>query len=421
MRIQRLEQENTRMPWFLLVSASLLVLSLSAPMFCVPPMEHILKEKLLLTHAQTSLLFTVPLIMLIVLPIPAGILADRIGIRKVAGIGAIIATAGAVLRATAGDYTSMLAFTFIYGAGYAILFPNMPKLVSLWVPRQRIGVGTGVYTTAMTISVALPMAITLPLIFPITNTIQGTFLIWSIPAIILTVFWWIFVREPVRAGIQGPVIAETGTTFREVLGDRKIWLAAVLLLLHNFFFFNWVGWSPALMIEKGALPDVAALIASITIWVGIPTVLLVPGLSDKLGLRKPFLWIPSIVLVITSFWAIGVSVSSACVLMAVVGIFFHARFVIIMALPVEMAPRKLAGLASGMVLSLGYVGSTLGPLVGGYILDLTGSLTGSLLVLSGISIAAMILTFVIPETGPKAKGSFKEIQVSKDNLQWQGK
>ena len=73
---------NSRIPWPVLGCACLLAVAMIAPMFCVPPMEHILKEELQLTHAQTSLFFTAPMIMIVALAIPAGLIADRIGVRK---------------------------------------------------------------------------------------------------------------------------------------------------------------------------------------------------------------------------------------------------------------------------------------------------------------------------------------------------
>ena len=66
-------KENSGMPWAVLGSAGLLAFAMIAPMFCVPPMEHILKEELQLTHTHTSLLFTAPMIMVVALAIPAGL------------------------------------------------------------------------------------------------------------------------------------------------------------------------------------------------------------------------------------------------------------------------------------------------------------------------------------------------------------
>ena len=79
-----------------------------APMFCIPPMEHILKEELLLSHTQTIMLYIAPSIMIVAIAIPAGIIADRIGVRKAAGIGAIMIALGAILRSTSANPSSLL-------------------------------------------------------------------------------------------------------------------------------------------------------------------------------------------------------------------------------------------------------------------------------------------------------------------------
>jgi len=89
-------------------------------------------------------------------------------------------------------------------------------------------------------------------------------------------------------------------------------------------------------------------------------------------------------------------------IMALVGIAHNTTYVIMMALPIEMMPRKVVGTASGLIISIGFTGGVIGPMVGGHILDITGSLDLSLLVLIGVSIAAALIALRIPETGPRA-------------------
>ena len=74
-----------------------------------------------------------------------------------------------------------------------------------------------------------------------------------------------------------------------------------------------------------------------------------------------------------------------------------------LALPVEMVPKEQVGTASGLVLSVGYAGGVIGPLIGGRILDLTDSLSLSLVVLVGTSIAIIGTAFMLPETGSAKK------------------
>ena len=397
------QEGSSRIPWTILGSACLLGFAMFAPMFCVPPMEHILKAELLLTHAQTSLLYTAPILMIIAVAIPAGFISDRIGVRKAAGIGAIIIAVGSILRGTATDFSSLLAFTFVYGIGVGWCYPMLPKLISTWVPREKAGMATGIYSAAMHVGLALALAITIPVVFPITNTFQGVFFIWSIPPIAAAILWWILVKEPPRSSIHSEPMSRDNTLLRRVLRNKSLWLVTILFLLEDFFFLTWIGWAPALMMLKGATPSQAGLIASITIWVGIPTVLFMPQLAYKLGLRKPFLWGPSIVLALAAWGAMHITLAMSWPLMALVGVADLTRYVIILALPIELMSPEEVGTASGLMLSVGSVGGIIGPLIGGHILDLTGSLDLSLLVLIGVSIAAAGIAFRLPETGPKAR------------------
>ncbi|HEY0196283.1 MAG TPA: MFS transporter, partial [Methanobacterium sp.] len=89
------------MPWKLLVVAVFLNLCTWAILFSIPPMEALISKDLLVSHFQTGLLFSAPIVMIALAAIPAGIIADRVGIKKVIGIGAIIALIGVLLRGTA--------------------------------------------------------------------------------------------------------------------------------------------------------------------------------------------------------------------------------------------------------------------------------------------------------------------------------
>ncbi|MFC1938907.1 CynX/NimT family MFS transporter [Chloroflexota bacterium] len=394
---------NYRMPWTILGSASLMAFAIWVPMLCIPPMEHILKEELLLTHAQTSLLYAVPPLMLAALGIPGGFLADRIGVRKAAGIGIIIIAVGAMLRGTATSASSLLTFTFIYGVGVGLSMPNLPKLISGWVSPEKANIATGIYSSAMLTGEALALAITMALIFPITNTFQGVFFIWGIPPIAAAVLWWILVREPPRDDAPGEPISKGNISFRLILRNKNLWLVAILFLLFSFFWNGWTAWAPALMMLKGATEDVAGLIASICLWVGIPAALFIPRLSHKIGLRKPFLWISAITLALAAWGAIYISIPLSWPLMALIGVALNTHIPIMFALPIEMVSKEDVGTASGMLLTAGGAGAFIGPLIGGRIFDLTGNLNLFLLVLIGISIAATGIAFRIPETGPRAR------------------
>ncbi|MFC2045799.1 CynX/NimT family MFS transporter [Chloroflexota bacterium] len=396
------QERSSGIPWAILGSALMLSFSSGVRNFCIPPLERIIREELLLTYTQTGLLFTVPIIMMVALSLPAGILVDRIGVRRATGIGAILMAVGTVLRGIADDYHSLLIFTIILGAGGGFLLPNLAKLVSLWIPRERVGIATGMYFSATTAGGAITLAITLPLIFPITNTIQGTFLILSIPTIIAAIMWWALVKDPSHGTIPDETLRESRVPLKQILGNKTLLIISIFFFITSFFFHSWAAWTPELMIQKGASANTASLIASTLMWVTVPAILITPRLAHRLGLRKPFLWIPSIILAFTPLWAIYITVPMGWPLIMTVGIFDSVRTIITLAIPIEIMPKEAVGTASGLIVTIGFSGGIIGPIVVGYILDLTGSIDLSLLILIGISVTAIGLAFRIPETGPKA-------------------
>jgi len=377
--------------------------SMFTPMFCVPPMAHIIREELILSNAQVSLLFSIPVIMLVVFAIPGGILADRIGVRKAAGIGGIVIIVGSLLRGTSTSFETLLAFTCLYGVGFGLVYPNLPKLVGAWFPPQKVGLArgiSGIYITGMTTGCALPVAITLPLVFPITNTFQGTIYIWTIPAIVATILWWAIVKEP-SPNIQSKQVVEKVKSSYVVWRSRNLWLVAFIFFIVNFHFFTWSGWTSTLLMMKGAQPNLAALITSTVIWASIPGTLFIPWASHRLGLRKPFLWGSAIVLAFISWGAIYLSVPFFWLLMVIAGICIGGSFAISLAFPVEIVPKDSVGTASGMILSIGHIGGFIGPWLAGYIMDATGDL--DLIVLIGAAIAFTCLAFIVAETGSRAR------------------
>ncbi|MBZ2166718.1 MFS transporter [Methanobacterium sp. VT] len=66
--------------------------------------------------------------MIALVAIPAGIIADKVGLKRAIGIGAIIACIGAVLKGTSSSYSTLLIFSIVFGLGMGFTFANLPKL-----------------------------------------------------------------------------------------------------------------------------------------------------------------------------------------------------------------------------------------------------------------------------------------------------
>ena len=138
------------------------------------------------------------------------------------------------------------------------------------------------------------------------------------------------------------------------------------------------------------------------LWVGIPTVILVPMLFSKTNISKRLLiWVPSLIFAFLAIWIIYASEFAIWFIMVIAGIINILRFNTLLSLPVEIMPKKHAGVAGGVVVAIGYIGAVIGPTMAGQILDITGSFQTIFVILAVLSLIAMGLTFLIPSTNKK--------------------
>lgn len=390
----------TAKAWAALACAWLLGFSMYSGLLCVPPMVHVIREEFGMTNAQVGLLMSLPLAALAVAAIPAGTLADRIGIKKATVIGAAMVSAGGFLRGAASDYVLLYLSTGLFGLGFTLIFPNLPKIVHAWFGREKAGVATGIYTTGIALGGTIPYVITLPFILPITQSSQGVFYVWSAPAAVAFVLCWIVLDEPKRAEAQ--TTPQRGDMPLKVLKDRNLWLASLLMFANCLHFYLWVSWAPSLMVLKGATPEVASAIASMRGWFGMLGMFLVPLFSYRIGLRKPFLWGSGLLLGCAALWAIVMPLAWGWVLMSAVGFVISGSFAMKLALPSELSRGGAIGSASGMILSIGYLGGLIAPWLAGYLFDLSNSLNLPLMGLFVIGLAWGFIGTLLPETGRRA-------------------
>lgn len=398
-----MNQNSSKMPWELLSVAVILNFITWAVLFSIPPMEALISEDLMISHFQAGLLFTIPILMIALVAIPAGVFADRAGIKKVIGIGAIIALIGALLRGMATGYQDLLLFSLIFGLGMGLTFANLPKLARSCSQPEEILLVMGILTGFGVLGgVGVSLAITVPLLYPLTNSYHGVFYFWSALLVIMTVLWWIVVREQPCPHLG---IVKEKVSFSEIkqtMKSRVLWLLAFILFLHNFFFYTWSGWVPTYLLEKGISLGTAGLMTSVMLWVGVPTVLLVPVLLSGHDIpRKLFVWGPSVIYAFLAGAILYAGQLSLWLLMVIAGVINILRFNTLLTLPVEIMPKEHAGTASGVVVSIGYMGAVVGPLVAGQILDITGTLQSVFIILIFLSVITTLFAFLIPSNSAK--------------------
>lgn len=385
----------------ILMCSWLVIFGAYISVLCVSPVLNIIINEFNLTSSQAGFLYSAPVITLVIFAFIGGFLGDNIGPRKVAGLGITILSISGILRGISHNFLVLLLLNFIVGIGWGLIFPNLPKLVKLWFSDRFSGTATGIYSTGVFVGGTLALSLTVPVVLPLMGSWRGIFYFWGAISGLIAIIWWVLVREP--SSFKDNKAISTRFSKRiliEILKNKYIWLVAIYFALAaNVTFYIITGWFPTFFVDKGISEAGAGLLTSLTTLAGLPAVFLVPFASDRLGLRKPFLWISCLIATLGFVGIIFTSYTMDFIIMIVIGITITATYVMSLFLPLELVRPEYAGTASGVVISIGYIGGAMGPLIAGRIKDITGTLTPSIIMLAILTFISMILIFFIPETG----------------------
>ncbi len=337
--------------------------------------------------------------------IPAGIMASRIGLRKTFAIGVFLMASGA-LTPFCSSIIQLLATRIIFAIGAAMAFPTIGGLVMQWFSGKEIPLinGLNMSITSAGNSIALFTAVLIANAFgwkaPLT--------VYGAVALVSALAWLILGKEHKgRATKPEAEDAPPPMSMGAVLRQRNTLLLGLTMTGPFILFMAISSWLPIYFNEVFGMPlSQASSITGLFPMFGIIGCILGGLLPMWTGLRKPFLVIPGILL---GFAGLGTFLVNNLIIIyisvALLGIceliFMPVIFTICMELP-GTTPR-VAALTIAATLAIGNVCGFTGPLIVGFLTDITGSYLPGLVVCSVLSWSLLIGGLLLPETGPRAK------------------
>ncbi|MBL8129556.1 MAG: MFS transporter [Chloroflexia bacterium] len=363
-----------------------------------------------LTFAQSSLLVSAPTLLMGLLAVPGGVLADRWGAVRAIALGTALVAIGGGARALTLNFGLMAAITIVFGAGIGLAQPSLPRLMRARFPR-RLGVTTGVYASGLVCGAIVGAVLSAYLLEQggDEHAWRTPIATWGILAAVAAVIWCLVMRPweapedrlpPEQAALD---VAADWSPWR----DRRAWIAAFIFAAQGMAYYLLIAWLPAVYAEDGGNAAVTAALAGVFNASTLPGILLFPIWSDRLGQRK----VPTIAAsVLFTVGVAGLTVAPLAeplrwVWPALAGAGVAGVFGMALVMPADLAPAGRTGRAAGMVLAVGYAGSALGPLAAGLARDLTGSFDASLILLPIVGIAMTIAAFATPEMPGRARGA----------------
>jgi cyanate permease len=339
-------------------------------------------------------------------PLFAGALAARLGLKYALLIGALFSSLAVVIPFLP-NYQALVVGRFLFGMGGAVIVTLMGPLVMTWFPKEELPVVTGLNNVAVNTGITVAMFATLP----ISKALgwKNTLVLFGALCAVLAVLWAILGST---GPIQRTVIAgtvETKPTIGEVLRRKETWWLAIaftgplcLYLALNYCLPSHL--EQAFGLDRAAAGKLTSLFNA----VGIPVAIISGFLCKTLGKRRPLIITAGLLMPVSS-WLLITSVDPQLRIAGAVGLgaslflYVAPLFTIPMELP-GMDPSRLA-LMMGCVFSLAYAVSFLSPVLTGYLADQYGSFAIGLKIFSATSVLLAIGGFMLPETGTGAAKS----------------
>src|SRR5262245_29611621 len=188
----------------------------------VSAMMPVLKKQFHLAPVQVSVAMAIPVLLGSLGRIPLGMLADRLGGRKVFTWTMILSVIAAVLMGEVQSYQQLLLFGFFTGIALASFSVGV-AFVSGWYPPAKQGFALGVYG-AGNIGQSLA-AFGAPLLFPYTG-LRNTFWIFGAMLALWAVLFFVFSKDAPRAAQPKSL-----TQMVRPLSERMSWVLSLFYFL----------------------------------------------------------------------------------------------------------------------------------------------------------------------------------------------
>ena len=377
-------------PWVLLLGVIFIAVNMRAPLTSVGPLIEMIRDHLQLSNTMVGMITTLPLLSFALFSPFVPKLAKRFGMETVLFLAVIFLTIGIAMRALSGSTVIILyAGTAILGLGIAACNVLLPSLVKREFP-ERIGLMTGIYSISMNLFGAIASGVSITIAVGFGFGWQGALGIWGMLSILGILCW---IPQIKRGSGMIPAVGSQATEKRlNVWRSPLAWQVTLFMGLQSTLFYILVAWLPEILNDKGFSANQAGWLLSLMQLAVLPVTFIAPILAGRLKNQSPIVVIISISLLAGVLGLLYGSIQFTILWIVLLGIgagFSFGLAMILFSLRTKNAQE--AAELSGMAQSFGYLLAAIGPMLIGYLHDLTNGWTIPLLLLAGTA----VLLFVV--------------------------
>ena len=349
-----------------------------------------------------------------VMQIPAGLLVDRFGVKRLMTVSFMAWCLVAAATAAAGAFWELVALRLLLGVAESAVFPAGLAWLAKHVDERQRGLAAGIFVsgTKWGPAIASPLATWLILGYGWRTMffllgIGG--LVWVIP--------WILLAGPDQPGKPQPDRSRnTAEPFGALFKTRAMWATLIGTFCYNYFLFFSLTWMPAYLVESRNLSLSSMSIYTMFSFAGTGTVAILAGAAadwmirrgaSALNVRRWFT-IAGLLAASTEIFGAMSASTDVAVFFAIfsltgLGLATANYWAITQTLLPGIAPGRVAGIQNTALNLAGIVA----PIITGWLKQITGSYTApmqTIWVFLIIGVAAYL--FLARESSPGYPSSF---------------
>ncbi|OMP92082.1 MFS transporter [Raoultella terrigena] len=357
------------------------------------PVMGELEKEFGLSGTQLGLMNSVFYFSYALLQVPAGILGDKIGKKKVLIPGFLLFGAFTAVTGWAKSWSTLLFARVVTGAGEGTYYGPQYGISSEQIPKKYRSLGSAIINSGMAFGIALGLMASSWLVYDQGYSWRTPFFVMSLPTLLTGLAIWLFVKEKKRQPVEAGGVAKPKSKFTDLFKNRNLLLVYLMVFCSLFGFFVILTWLPYyLQSERGIAGSETGFITSLVAWISIPGALLFSSLSDHLGKRKPLILVLVPVAILSMLSIIWMpNMTGVIVALCVYGLVGKlALDPVLVALVADSVDENNYSSAFGLFNFIGMSSSILAPVIAGAARDMTGSLASSFYVSAALLVVGLV-------------------------------
>jgi len=353
--------------------------NLRAPITSVGPVIDLIQIKYDLNSSMAGFITTLPLLAFAIISPFVAKLNHKFGHGLTMFFGLLLIILGELIRSYTDIYGLFIGTAFI-GIGIAIGNVLIPSVIKHKF-KKNVGNVLSIYITSMCIFAALGSGLSIPMteIWDWNTSLA----IWTILTVFTLLIWLPQLKKSGEYNNSDDLKIEEKMKSKSIWKSPLAWWVTLYMGTQSLLFYTLIAWIPSILLYKDFDAHFAGMMLLLFQLISLPATLLVPAIADKIRHQKLIATIITLIyLVGMVIFLFAISKSSVIISMIFLGLGMGGTISLAIGFISLRTPHaKKAAELSGMSQSAGYLLAAVGPILIGFIYDLSKSWTIPILML----------------------------------------